>query len=1167
MKSVRTTRRLRASLFLSASAILAIQPACADEGEVAAPRIDARDVLLEAHGATTSAINPADVLLESYKPSPVKFDPVAPEPEILIANPNTPTTARDPVNINGIGQMIVNNGDGTIGLCTGTLINPRTVIFAAHCVNSRNQTAYGANSGGVAIGWGFGTNNNVAGASAFGGYLNGVNGGPAFQTNTARAMFNSNWVAYNQLSLEAASRGFLYGDVAMSALDTPAAGIPTWALMFSPLTNTGTIGAAGTGFNVGIAGYGNNGTGTSGTLGIDYRRRSAENILGALTDLQTFEGFLFGGAPNGLTQNLYFIDFDDPLRGQLGASPFDFNAFRDNARAGVNGQPSREGITSGGDSGGPLILQNFAQQFVLGVLSGGYTRFFNGQSANGYGTVSFYQPLYLYWDWVAANNPYHYVSAKEGDGQWTDASRWITTLDPAYYVLSNGNPVNGIPLLTGEQKDGTSGDFGQICFQSGGISDCLDTRTGTETVEARPIGTDGTSDGVAEEGTTTAEALADFKATRDGLIDGLQPEAQAVATALPAATLANGLPGATNFVPNNADPVRTAGTAPRYFEVTLSAKGTTTLSGANITIDRLNIISADAGLIVASGASLTTLINTNQTAGINTVNGTLTSVGDYSLAGGALLGSGTINAPFVNSIAGRFAPGTVGTIGTLTINGSLMMASGTTYLVDLANGTSDLIAVKRVGGTAGVADLGGQIALNFTTALRANQTYTILTAEGGFTANRFAAPSAISAILTPTLSYTANSVLLTVTAGSYTNVVPASNTIAYTFARLLDQNRSRASSFDSLYGPLDLQNAATIISTLSAQAPAVEATVQTVGIAAVDSNSTFIRNRLHSLDPSNLGGTVASYGRPVQVAALGFSPAGGASIASDMAAPTMVQEGALPETMSAFVSGGYLNGDGRSMTTIGGRDNYDGWYVGGGIEAQVGDNGLIGFAFSYTDLDGTASFAGQTVRSQAYQGTLYAKQVMSGGLTIEGQLTGGMLDTRSRRAVAFLGTPYTLRADDQALIVSGEATIGKDFGGDAFEITPKLGIRNTHIGFGSAVESGGPTALNLTRQEFNSVQGRAGLTLGGKGAVRPFVTGTYVHEFLDQPNTVKANLIGGTPTGVLFALNGEDKDWAEISGGLTFRTGSVDLSVAADTTLFRSDLSAQTYRGSVTFRF
>jgi hypothetical protein len=1180
MSSVRTIAAVRRSTLLASVAFASVAlalPAHADEDE---GRIDASYAQLEAQSAAgTIGLNPDEAQLDRYVPTGPRIVQVEAEPEILIANPGNATTARDPVNINGIAQMIVDNGGGSVGLCTGSLINPRTVIFAAHCVNTRAATAYGAGQGGTAIGFGFETNTRANAPGEVDELVRWLLGSGAaqtgrFQTNVAQSFYNVNWVNYNSLSLEAASRGFLYGDVAMASLDTPAAGIPTWALLFSPLTNTGTIGAAGTGFNVGIAGYGNNGSGTSGppvgnNSNIDFRRRAAENILGALTDLETFEGFLFGGAPNGLKQNLYFIDFDDPRRGQLGASVFDFNAFRDNARAPATaGGNSLEGITSGGDSGGPLILQNFSRQFVIGVLSGGYTRFFNGQPANGFGTVAFYQPLYLYWDWIAANNPYHYVTAKAGDGAWTDATRWVTTLDPSYYILTGGNPVNGIPTLTGEQKTGTTGDFGQICFQQGGVSDCLDTRTGIETVESRPIGTGEDVVAANSAGSATVEEIAAGQAlTRGDLIEGIQPEAQAAATVLPAATLANGLPGASNFVPNNSDPVRTAGTAPRYFDVTLSAAGITTLSGTSVTIDRLTLGTAAAGLVVASGASLTTLIDTLHFAGTNTVNGSFTTVGDYNLFGGTILGTGTINAPFVTSVTGRFAPGTAGTTGTLTINGNLVLSSGSTYLVDLANGSSDLIAVRRVNGTAGGASLGGTLALNYTSAIRGGQSYTILTAEGGRTGS-FTAPGAISAILTPTLSYTATSVVLNITAGSYASVVGSGNPITAAYAALLDRNRSNASMWDGFYGPLDLQNAATINATLASLAPATEATVQTLGIAAVDSNAQFIRNRLASLDPASLGGTLAHYGSPVQVAALGLSPFGGTTIASDMAAPTMLQEGALPETMSGFVSGGYINGDGQAMTGIGGKDKFDGWYIGGGLEAAVGDIGLIGFALSYSSLDGTPSFPGQQVKSDNLQGTLYAKSVSASGLVIDAQFSAGAVASKSTRSISFLGTPYTLRAEDSALALSGELSIGKDFGGESFKVLPFIAGRAMQIGFGSAVESGGPMALNLERPKFDSLQGRAGLTVGGKGgSVRPFVTGTYVHEFEDQPAFVQANLVGSTAGPVVFALNGQDQDWFEVSGGLTMKTGNIDLSIAADTTIARDDISMQTYRGSVTFRF
>ncbi|MBK2451823.1 hypothetical protein, partial [Escherichia coli] len=79
-------------------------------------------------------------------------------PHIVINNNFTPNDALDPNNITGVGQVITDSGGGFIGTCTGTLINPRTVIFAAHCVNTRDATAYGAASGGVGAGIGFETN-------------------------------------------------------------------------------------------------------------------------------------------------------------------------------------------------------------------------------------------------------------------------------------------------------------------------------------------------------------------------------------------------------------------------------------------------------------------------------------------------------------------------------------------------------------------------------------------------------------------------------------------------------------------------------------------------------------------------------------------------------------------------------------------------------------------------------------------------------------------------------------------------------------------------------------------------------------------------------------------------------------------------------------------------
>ncbi|WP_278360042.1 trypsin-like serine protease, partial [Zymomonas mobilis] len=157
--------------------------------------------------------------------------------------------------------------------------------------------------------------------------------------------------------------------------------------------NSGSADKNGTGYHVSISGYGMSGIGSTGaTEAIDYRRRSAENMLGALASMNDVTGFLSNTA-NGSAQNLYQFDFDDPKKGQQGRNPNDIDLFGDTAL-------QKEGMTASGDSGGPLILdQSFSKEVVIGVLSGD-NRYFPDQAESSYGTSAFYQPLYLYWQWI-----------------------------------------------------------------------------------------------------------------------------------------------------------------------------------------------------------------------------------------------------------------------------------------------------------------------------------------------------------------------------------------------------------------------------------------------------------------------------------------------------------------------------------------------------------------------------------------------------------------------------------------------------------------------------------------------------------------------------------------------------------------------------------------------
>lgn len=1062
----------------------------------------------------------------------------APTPSIVITPPSTSVTDRDPTNVTGIGQMVIDQKNGFIGLCTGTLINPRTVIFAAHCVNesptgtAQNPWGYGTGTGQLPIMFGFQANNNVAGNSAIGHWLFGTAGGAPYLTSISEFVYNVNQVQYNPHSLDLGlANNFIQADVAVATLDTPAANVPTWALLFSALPTPSSInGTTGTGYHVVIDGYGNTGTGTTGAnVQVDYRRRVAENYLGLLGSLDDINAFIFGTPPGGRPQNLYQIDFDSNGNPAARSYPYDFNIFQDNALP-------NEGITGPGDSGGPLILdRTYAKQLVIAVLSGG-TRYFNQQPSGAYGTNAFYQPLYLYWDYIAAANPYRYVGSLAGDGNWTDPTHWVTNLDPAYNVIVGGQLVNGVPTTAGGGITDLSGKFGYICFDIGG-TDCLDNSTGIEYVN-----------GVA--------------------INPANPAIAPGNTALPAATLANGLPGATNFVPNNINPNAATQTNARYFDVTLGAAGTTTLGGASVTIDRLTINNTAAKLTVNSGASLTSLININQLQGLVTNNGTISSVGDYMMLTGGITGNGRFNAPFFTSVSGMIAPGTTGTIGTLTFGGNLILSSGTVQFIDIgANNTSDKLAVTgiaSIGGTVGFAPVTGY-------TIKAGDTFTILTAAGGLSGT-YNAGIPFSAILTPTFVYSTNAVQMVVTPGKYADVVSATSPVQKAYAQLLDQDRGGpATNLAGIYLGLDLQNAATIQSTLEGLAPRNQALSDALGTTIVDNMSRFYRDRLAGLHAGSLGGTVATIGQPFQVASLALNGLQGQpEVRTDAGGEMHQQAGRLPETMSGYLAGGYINGRSAPMMTavpLGGKDHFDGFYIAGGIETELGRHAVLGFSLSYSKLDGQTVSAPGSARTELIQGSIYAKVETPGGLALDGIMSGGSFKASTVRVVNVLGTTYTLTGENTVPAISGEIGIGKNFDAGKLTITPRISARGSHIDLSNFSETGGGPALRYARTSLDSLQGRAGFVLSGGTSIRPQLSAYWVHEFTKQAVSIGANFVGGNGPNAIFALGGRDRDFGEISGGLTITTGKVDLSVSADTTVSRDDVSNQSYRGTIAFHF
>jgi opacity protein-like surface antigen len=638
-------------------------------------------------------------------------------------------------------------------------------------------------------------------------------------------------------------------------------------------------------------------------------------------------------------------------------------------------------------------------------------------------------------------------------------------------------------------------------------------------------------------------------------------ESQSGGDPLPSPTIDNGLAGATNFIPDNID-LAPGLNGRRYFEVSMSNAGITTLSSTR-TIDRLNV-GGNAELVIGSTGNLTSLMDINQTGGHISVDGALNSVGDYTLFFGYLTGAGILNSPFLTNIAGTIAPGDIGNIETLTIDGSAVLSSGSSLMIDIgSNGISDVLSIT------GDSSLGGTVFFNPNLGVRSGNTYTFLTTSGLQSGELSAAN--ISSILTPVLTHNINSVTALIEAGSYNNAISTSNSLHASYAKLLDSNRDLG-GLDAVYATLDLSSDSQIQEVLTSWAPEAEMTVRSLAKATTDTLSQFHSSRLRIMETGSWsGGSISVMGSPGKIASHqdAMAPMSNVEV-SDMDNEASIKTNKkIADDYSIYLAGSFIDGSASVMPFSSNleKEHFDGWTLSAGIEHAVSENIKLGASLSYTDLS-LNDQAAKSVNSNHAAVTLYGQLQSKSNLVLSGQFSIGSFDTSTERNIVFPAS-YALSSEDENLSVTSKIQLSKPLKMSDFTLIPKVGLQTAMVDFNDVLETGGITALNIDRKYYSSTQGRLGLDIVSNKNSNFYmrISGDVVNEFDDSLNVFRAGFAQNNGESANFLLAGTDQFWGEVGAGFAFEIDKAVMSLSVDTTVGRDDLSTQSYRAGITFKF
>ena len=551
--------------------------------------------------------------------------------------------------------------------------------------------------------------------------------------------------------------------------------------------------------------------------------------------------------------------------------------------------------------------------------------------------------------------------------------------------------------------------------------------------------------------------------------------------------------------------------------------GSTTFSGAITGTGGL--VKTGSGTLSLTGTSSFTGA-TSLNAGVLVVNGSLAG-SVVTLNGGTLGGTGTVGG--INAVAGAVAPGN--SIGTLAVAGNVAFAPGSTYQVEVnAAGATDRIdatgTATLTGGLVQVLAEQGDYALS--------TRYVILAAQGGVSGT-FSNLTTNLAFLTPTLSYGANDVVLTLARNDVSFGAGPGRFVAIT------RNQTGAGRGAEALGAGNRIYDALISSTIAearAGFDALSGEAHAQGVSVAIETSHLVReavlNRLRA--PFE---TSASLGT-VQGAFSADLPGrkGGVSLP----APRF-ESRRVTLWGEAIGAAGRSDGDGNAASL----ERRGGGML-AGVELESGGvslwriGALAGFTRHHFDLDARRSSGTQ----DAVHAALYGGAKL-GAVNLRAGAAYAWNETDLTRQVLLRGFSDVLRHDGNGSTTQGFAEIGYDLRVGAVAFEPFAQIAFVHVRIEAGTEQGGAAALRASGSSqnlgFKTLGLRAEAQLGGMPLFARGMLG-WRHAFGETTPSARLSFAsGGGAFNVYAAPVARDALVAE--AGLSWRaSGMTSLGVA-----------------------